>query len=204
MPKTIRNQFDSCLTYEKLMEAHIKSRKCKNRRKETIIFNLKQEEYIMWLYEQLKNGTYKHGGYISFWVNEPKRRIIEKSRYIDRIVHRWVVDNFLLPYFGTQFIYASFACIKDKGVHKSALYVQNMMRKAKANWGTYYILKTDVSKYFKSIDKEILLEILGRKIKDKKLMWLIREILYGQKKQKGIEIRKLYKSNICKYIFKRD
>lgn len=202
MPKTIRNQFDKCLTYEKLLDAHFKSRKCKNRRKETILFNLKQEEYIMWLYEQLKNGTYKHGGYTCFYVSEPKRRLIEKSRYIDRVVHRWVVDNFLLPYFGTEFIYGSFACIKGKGLHNCSLYVQNMMRKAKANWGSYYILKTDISKCFQSIDKEILIKILERKIRDKKLMWLIKEILYGNPKQKGIEIRKLYKSNFCKYLFK--
>ena len=188
MPKTIRNQFDKHLTYEKLLEAHFKSRKCKNRRKETILFNLKQEEYIMWLYEQLKNGTYKHGGYTSFYVTEPKKRLIEKSRYIDRIVHRWLVDNFLLPNFATQFIYASFACIKGKGLHNCSLYVQDMMRKAKTNWGSYYILKTDISKCFQSIDKGILIKILERKIKDKKLMWLIEEVLYGNPKPKGIEI----------------
>lgn len=188
MPKTIRNQFDKYLTFDKLLEAHFKSRKCKNRRTETILFNLKQEEYIMWLYNRLKDGTYKHGGYTKFYVTEPKKRLIEKSMYIDRIVHRWVVDNFLLPNFGTQFIYASFACIKGKGLHNSSLYVQNMMRKAKANWGSYYILKTDVAKCFQSIDKGILIKILERKIKDKKLMWLIKEILYGNTREKGIEI----------------
>lgn len=188
MPKTLRNEFDKHLTYEKLLKAHYDSKKCKSRRKEIILFNLKQEEYIMWLYEQLKRGSYSHGGYSKFYVTEPKKRMIEKSKYIDRIVHRWVVDNFLLPAFESQFISSSFACLKNKGVHKCALYTQNMMREAHANWGSYYILKTDVAKYFQSIDKEILIGILNRKIKDKKLMWLLKEILYGQKKQKGIEI----------------
>ena len=32
-------------------------------------------------------------------------RKIEKSRYIERIVHRWVVDNFLKPVFVPEFIY---------------------------------------------------------------------------------------------------
>ena len=87
MAKTIRNQYYKNLSYEKLMEAHIKSKKGKGYRKEIILFNLKQEEYIMWLYEQLKNKTYIHGGYATFFVYEPKIRKIEKSRYIDRIVH---------------------------------------------------------------------------------------------------------------------
>ena len=200
MPKTIRNQFDKNLTYEKLLEAHHKSKKGKGRRIELIKFNLKQEEYIMWLYERLKNGTYKHGGYTEFYVTEPKRRKIEKSSYIDRIVHRWVVDNFLLPYFSTQFIYNSYACIKNKGMHRSAFYVQDSMRKAKRRWGDYYIIKTDVSKYFDSIDKEILIKILEKKIKDKKLMWLIKEIVYAQPRKKGIEIGN-YTSQIFANIY---
>ncbi len=188
MPKTIRNEFDKYLTYENLMKAHIESRKSKCRKPEIIRFNLRQEEYIMWLYNELKNETYKHGGYKEFYVTEPKLRKIEKSRYIDRIVHRWLVDNFLQRAFVSQFIYSSFACIKDKGMHKAAFYVQKCMKSAKMKWGDYYILKTDVAKYFNNIDKQILLNILKRKIKDKKLIWLINEILYAQPREKGIEI----------------
>ena len=188
MPKTIRNEFDKYLTYENLMKAHLLSRKCKSRKTEIIRFNLRQEEYIIWLYEQLKNGTYKHGGYTEFYVTEPKLRKIEKSRYIDRIVHRWLVDNFLQRAFISQFINSSFACIKNKGMHKAAFYVQKCMRSAKQKWGEYYILKTDVAKYFNNIDKQILFNILQRKIKDKKVLRLIKEILYAQDRPKGLEI----------------
>lgn len=60
MPKTIRNEFDKKLSYENLMKAHYLSRRGKGYRNEVILFNLKQEEYIMWLYEQLKYMKYKH------------------------------------------------------------------------------------------------------------------------------------------------
>ena len=53
MAKTIRHEFDKYLTYDNLMKAHLLSRKGKNCKKEVILFNLKQEEYIRWLYEQL-------------------------------------------------------------------------------------------------------------------------------------------------------
>ncbi len=200
MPKTIRNQFDKYLTYEKLLEAHNKSKKGKCRKPELIRFNLKQEEYIMYLYHELKNGTYKHGGYTEFYVTEPKLRKIEKSRYIDRIVHRWLVDNFILKGFTSQFIDTSYACIKNKGMHRAAFQVQEYMRKAKINWGEYYVLKTDIAKYFNSIDKEILINILKRKIKDQKLLWLIHEILYAQNRKKGIEIGN-YTSQIFANIY---
>ena len=188
MPKTIRNQYYKKLSYEKLMEAHNKSKKGKGYRKEIIEFNLKQEECIMWLYEQLKNKTYKHGGYTEFYVTEPKLRKIEKSRYIDRIVHRWVVDNFLEPYFVPTFIETSYACLKGKGMHKSAIYVQNTMKHCKIIWQEYYILKMDIAKYFDNINKNILLDILKRKIKDKNLLWLIEQILFAQSREKGLEI----------------
>ena len=60
MAKTIRNKYEQCLTYENLMKAHYESCKCKSSKADIILFNLKKEEYIEWLYEQLKNRTYKH------------------------------------------------------------------------------------------------------------------------------------------------
>ena len=188
MPKTIRNKYEENLTYEKLMLAHKESQKGKGYRKEIIEFNLKQEEYIMWLLEKLKTKTYKHGGYKEFYVTEPKVRKIEKSKYIDRIVHRWVVDNFLEPAYVPQFINTTYACIKNRGMHKACLDTQKTMKHCKAKWGEYYILKMDVSKYFDNIDKQILLKILKRKIKDKDVLWLLEEIIYAQKRPKGLEI----------------
>lgn len=202
MPNTVRNSYYKNLTYEKLMQAHIKSKKGKGYRNEIIKFNLKQEEYIIWLLEQLKTKKYKHGGYTTFYVTEPKLRKIEKSKYIDRIVHRWVVDNFLEPAFVPQFVNTSYACLKNKGMHKACLDVQKTMKHCKKIWNNYYILKMDVAKYFDNIDKKILLKIIDKKIKDKELMWLIKQILYSQKREKGLEIRELYFTNVCKYIFK--
>lgn len=121
-------------------------------------------------------------------MTEPKLRKIEKSRYIDRIVHRWVVDNFIIPYFVPTFMHTSYACIKNRGMHVACLEVQKAMLHLKRIWGDYYILKMDVAKYFQSIDKDILFKILSRKIKDKKLLWLIKEIVYSGFEQKGIPI----------------
>ena len=73
-------------------------------------------------------------------------------------------------------------------MHKACLDVQKAMKHCKNIWNEYYILKMDIAKYFDNIDKEILYKILTRKIKDKKLLWLIREILYAQKREKGLEI----------------
>ena len=188
MAKTIRNEFYKKLNYENLMEAHIKSRKGKSQKKDIIEFNLKQEEYIIYLYNELKNKTYTHKGYKIFYVKEPKLRKIEKSTYMDRIVHRWVVDNFLDEYFSKQFIYTSYACIKNKGMHTATLEVQKAMKHCKEIWNEYYILKMDVAKFFQNIDKNILFNIIKRKVLDENLLWLLKEIIYSNKGTKGIAI----------------
>ena len=62
------------------------------------------------------------------------------------------------------------------------------MRSAKAKWNEYYILKMDVTKYFQNIDKRILWDILKRKIKDRKLLWLTREILLSTEGMLGLPL----------------
>ena len=136
----------------------------------------------------LKNLTYKHGGYKVFYVTQPKLRKIEKSRYIDRIVHRWYVDSFMQEYFVKQYIHTSYACIKNNGMHKAVLELQKSMKHCKNIWQEYYILKMDVKKFFQNINKDILLNILLRKIKDPKLIWLTKEIIYSSEGKKGLPI----------------
>ena len=200
MARTLRNEFDKKLTYENLLKAHMQSRQNKACRKDIILFDLKKEEYIRYLYEELKNGTYKHGKYTVFYVHEPKLRKIQKSRYIDRIVHRWVVDNFLYPVFISKFIYTSYACIRGKGMHKACLDAQKAMKHCKNIWGEYYILKMDVKKYFQNVNKDKLCSIISKKVKDEKLMWLLKEIIYSNEGITGIPIGN-YTSQIFANIY---
>lgn len=139
----------------------------------------------MYLYEQLKQENYKHGGYTEFYVTQPKLRRIEKSKYIDRIVHRWIVDNFLDEYFVKTFINTTYACIKNRGMHKACLDVQKAMKHCKRIWNNYYIIKMDLRKYFDSIDKNILYKIISKKIQDEKLLKVIKQIIYSTEGAKG-------------------
>ena len=81
---------------------------------------------------------------IYFYVTEPKLRKIEKSRYMDRIVHTWLVENFLKPAFVPQFIPNSYACLVDRGMHKGALFICTGARKRARNWQLYL---SDVCQY---------------------------------------------------------
>ncbi len=73
-------------------------------------------------------------------------------------------------------------------MHCACLEVQHCMQHCKRIWDEYYILKMDVRKYFQSINKNRLLEIIERKIKDKKVMWLVRKIIFSENTETGIAI----------------
>lgn len=73
-------------------------------------------------------------------------------------------------------------------MHKAAKDVQQAMQKMRKSYREYYILKMDVSKYFNSIDKNILYTILKKRIKDQKVLWIIKKILTAQNRRIGIEI----------------
>ena len=51
MARTLRNEFDKKLTYDNLRKAHYQSRKCKRLKKDIILFELKTEDYIRYLYD---------------------------------------------------------------------------------------------------------------------------------------------------------
>lgn len=110
------------------------------------------------------------------------------ATYRDRVVHQWYVENFIEPYIVSQFIETTYAGIKGRGMHKASKDVQKAMKIAKNKWSEYYILKMDVAKYFQNIDKKILWNIIKRKIKDRKLLWLTKVILMSKEGMTGLPL----------------
>mgnify|MGYP004520183815 CR=1 FL=1 len=178
MPKQIKNVFYQSLTFSKFIDAHNRSKKNKMFKNEVLLFDLNLETNIVSLIDSIKDNTYKIGNYHSFRVYEPKERIIQSLPYRDRVVHQWYVEEFIKPYILPKFIYSSFACLPNKGIHKATQYVQNMMRKYQKKYPDYYILKCDIKKYFNSINPDILFKILNRYISDKALLQFTKKLIF--------------------------
>lgn len=64
--------------------------------------------------------------------------------------------------------------------------LQKYIRKCKVKYGEYYILKCDISKFFASINQEILKEKLKRRIKDKDALDIVFKIIDSEKEGLGI------------------
>lgn len=143
---------------------------------------------ILSLHENLVNMTYRHGGYHSFYINDPKRRHIHKACVKDRLLHHAIYRR-LYPFFERTFIHDSYSCRLDKGVYKAIERLDDFAFKlSKNNTKTVYMLKCDIRKFFDSIDHKVLLHILDKYIPDKNIIWFLDNVInsYHNENQKGV------------------
>jgi retron-type reverse transcriptase len=134
--------------------------------------------------EELRDGGYRIGPYREFMVHEPKPRLISALDFKDRLVQH-ALCNVVAPIFERSLMPQTFACRTGLGTHAGVRYVQGTMRYTKAK----YCLKTDYTKFFPSVDREVLHSLIERKIDCAGTLAILREIIPAT--GKGIPIGSL-------------
>lgn len=141
------------------------------------MFERNLEDNIWELHKSLKNKTYKHSSYDSFFIQDPKVRHIHKASVRDRLLHHAIVRH-LNPVFEPTFIHDSYSCRMDKGTHKGVEQFVSYARKMSKNFSRpCWVLKCDVKKFFPSIDQNILLDIVFKRVHDPDVRWLVKEVV---------------------------
>lgn len=169
--------FNKIIEPENLFLAWDKFKKGKRGKLDVLQFEKNLEQNIFQLHRDLSDKIYKHGGYTSFYIHDPKLRHIHKAIVRDRVLHH-AVFKILNPIFEPTFIQNSFSCRVGKGNHKGMKTLAHILRQVgKNNKKTCFALKCDIRKFFDSVDQTVLIEIIQKRIKDEKAMELIREII---------------------------
>lgn len=152
---------------------------CKNVKNKSKVQNYKQYKciYISRIYNILNSKTYEVGKYNVFTIYDPKQRRIVSQNIQDKVINHLVARHILYPSIMPCLIDQNVASRKGMGTHKGLEYAKEYNRKCKIKYKEYYILKCDISKFFASIDKEILKEKLKRKIKDKDAIDIVFKII---------------------------
>ena len=165
------NLWDKIVNKDNLYKAYLKARKGKGWQRKVRVIDKNPDKYIDELYQTLINGEYKTAKYKTKVIFEPKMRTIYiLPFYPDRIVHHAIM-NVLEPIWDGLFMNHSYACRKKKGQHKASTYCMSLVCKYK------YVLKCDISKFYPSVNHEILKSIIRHKIKDKKVLELLDTII---------------------------
>jgi len=181
MAITYSNLYSQLCSYDNLLLAFKKAKKRKSRKPYVLEFEANLEDNLKQLQWELQHETYLPTPLKTFIIHEPKTRKISKSHFRDRIIHH-AICNIIEPIFQKTFIYDSFANQKGKGTHVALKRFDYFKRKAsKNNTESCYFLKADVKHYFDTVDQEVLIEIISAKIKDERVISLIRKILENHK-----------------------
>jgi len=166
----VGNLFSACCSFANLLLAWRKTRQGSGRSKASAVFFANLEKELFALKDELTTGVWQPKPFHYFDVHDPKHRVIAVSDYRDRVVHHALV-NVLEPTFEKTFIHDSYATRKGKGVHAAVFRAQHYMR------GHAFYFKTDVEKFFDSVNHRILLDILACKIKDPHILALCATII---------------------------
>lgn len=171
MVKRIGNLWNKIVNLQNIELAFDRAIRGKSNRRNVVKAKANREQIIHYIYDLLASGKYKTSEYKTKKIYEPKERTIYILPLVpDRIVHHAIM-NILESVWDTRLISNTFSCRIGKGQHKGSQKVMQYI-----NYYPY-VLKNDISKFYPSINHEVLKQVIRRKIKDKKVLFLLDEII---------------------------
>lgn len=180
-------------SYPNLKLAYKRARKHKTLKPYVVEFEADLANNLSLLRTELLFHFYKPKPLETFILRDPKTRKISKSDFRDRVVHH-ALCNVIEPLFEKRFIHDSYANRVGKGTLKAIGRFEHFQKKVTENFTrSAYVLKADVRHYFDEVDHLILLNILQKKINDRRIIWLVKRILgnYSTKTGKGMPLGNL-------------
>ncbi len=158
------------MDWRNLLLAYRRCRRRKRYRQPATEFDFAWEENLLSLQRELQTGEYCPGAYEQFHISDPKPRLISAAPFRDRVVHHAIV-NVLEPLFERSFVADSYACRLGRGTHKAIQRAQQFQKRYA------WCLKTDIVKFFPSVDHEVMLGVLQQKVGDARLLKLLQLLL---------------------------
>lgn len=168
--KTYKHLYPQVYDFENLYLAWRKARKGKRGRPGAAEFERVQEDELLALQGELQSFTYTPGAYHSFYIHDPKKRLISAAPFRDRVVHH-ALCRVIEPIWERRFIHDTYANRLGKGTHRALDRAQAYLRQ----YG--FFLQCDLRQYFPSIDHQLLRAELARRIHDDGVLWLCDRIL---------------------------
>ena len=185
----IKNVFDEIFTYENIYQAVKDSSAGKRYHQENLAFWGRLEENIHCIQESMRTLDFPPDEYNFFYVYEPKLRKVVYSDYRTKVIARSIY-NVLNPAFSKTFIEDSYSCIKDRGQLAAMQRLSGWIDYVNKSGKKWYYLKLDIEKFFYRIDHDILMDILRKKICDKKLLPVLEHYLCDASMAFGLPLGK--------------
>ncbi len=169
--KRTGNLFNEIASIDNLRIAFRKASKGKHNRASVQKIEKDLENKLQELRALLIDGKFHTSKYRTKKIYEPKERLIYILPFWpDRVVQHAIM-NVLEPIWEGLFIKDSYSCMKGRGQHSGSKRCMQFVKHYK------YVGKSDIYHFYLSLHHKILKRIIRRKLKDKKALTLIDDII---------------------------
>ena len=176
--KRIGHLYDKIVDRENIKQAIINASKNKRNRKrvQKILDNI--DHYTLEIQRMLEDETYTPSPYIEEKIKDNssgKERIIFKPKfYPDQCIH-WALIQVIEPHLAKGMYEYSCGSIPKRGIHYAQKRIKRWIKRDRKH--TKYILQIDITKFYPSINHDVLKMMLRKKFKDNSLLWLLDSII---------------------------
>jgi len=161
-----------------LYDAFLKAKEGSDWKSHTQKFEMNYLLEISKIQKEIIEGKFEYLPSTTFILTERgKERVVHGDQIRDRIVKHALCDEILNPSIQKYLIYDNSASIQGKGIDFARRRIATHLRKYYSNHGSNngYILLIDYSKYYDNIQHEILINQIGKYVKDEISMLLLRK-----------------------------
>ena len=174
--------------FENIYEAYRLAHRGKTNSPDVIEFDKNKLYNLNKILEYLQKKEWnKLFKYYRFKLYDPKERIVDAMVFEGRIVQHILCDKILRPFFDKRLVKENSACRIGKGTDFASALVKQGLTKVLRKHRDCYVLKMDVRKYFPSIDRAILKNLISI-FPDKEILELLYYIIDHCPEENGLPI----------------
>ena len=176
---SVYDDFEQVFSWENLYQSYKQCCLGVSWKHSTQLYKINSTLNITKTYKELKDGKFKPKGFNEFTINERgKVRHIKSIHLSERVIQKCLCDYSLIPMLSPSFIYDNGACLKGKGIDFTLSRLKRHLQQFYRIYGNDgYILVFDFSKYFDTIQHDILKAEIAKQYTDKRLIDVINKMI---------------------------
>lgn len=173
------------------------SKNVKNKHK-VYMFEKNKFQNINHILEILKSGNYNGGRYNIFLIKEPKHRIVMALDISDKLINHFIARYVLEVKLSKYLDMRNIATRKGLGTDYGIKLIKKDLELNK-KYQNFYILKLDISKYFYSIDHNVLKELVKDKLTEEEFNFLSKIIDSTNREYINLRIKDIKEKYLIKH-----
>ncbi len=201
---------NKCFTFYKVYGYAKKCTRNVGYKKSTINFKLHMFSIVGSTCTNIKNNNYMVNKTYKFKINERgKIRDIDAPYIKDRLVHKVISNEILIPLYDSKLIYDNGASTINKGFSFAIKRVKTILRKWFNKYGLNgYVVLIDYSKFFESCNHDVIHKNHNKYIRNSNTIKIIEDYLFiGKGLGLGIEIVQrealMYPNKLDKFVINK-